>query len=241
MTQPLARLQRILGYQFQNEAWLQLALTHRSISGKRNNERLEFLGDGLLNFVIADCLYQQFPDENEGRLSRLRATLVREESLVILAHEWKLSEFLIMGSGELKSGGYRRDSTLADAVEAIIGAMHLDGVAMPDMQAHIRRWYGERLLTIEASDALKDAKSRLQEFLQGRKLALPTYELVSVTGEAHEQHFQVRCLLAASAVTAHHDIMTEGEGVTRRVAEQQAAAAALAVLELGAGQKNGIR
>lgn len=241
MTQPLARLQRILGYQFQNEAWLQLALTHRSISGKRNNERLEFLGDGLLNFVIADCLYQQFPDENEGRLSRLRATLVREESLVILAHEWKLSEFLIMGSGELKSGGYRRDSTLADAVEAIIGAMHLDGVAMPDMQAHIRRWYGERLLNIEASDALKDAKSRLQEFLQGRKLALPTYELVSVTGEAHEQHFQVRCLLAASAVTAHQDIMTEGEGVTRRVAEQQAAAAALAVLELGAGQKNGIR
>lgn len=241
MTQPLARLQRILGYQFQNEAWLQLALTHRSVSGKRNNERLEFLGDGLLNFVIADCLYQQFPDENEGRLSRLRATLVREESLVILAHEWKLSEFLIMGSGELKSGGYRRDSTLADAVEAIIGAMHLDGVAMPDMQAHIRRWYGERLLTIEASDALKDAKSRLQEFLQGRKLALPTYELVSVTGEAHEQHFQVRCLLAASAVTAHQDIMTEGEGVTRRVAEQQAAAAALAVLELGAGQKHGIR
>jgi len=241
VTQPLARLQRILGYQFQNEAWLQLALTHRSVSGKRNNERLEFLGDGLLNFVIADCLYQQFPDENEGRLSRLRATLVREESLVILAHEWKLSEFLIMGSGELKSGGYRRDSTLADAVEAIIGAMHLDGVAMPDMQAHIRRWYGERLLTIEASDALKDAKSRLQEFLQGRKLALPTYELVSVTGEAHEQHFQVRCLLAASAVTAHQGIMTEGEGVTRRVAEQQAAAAALAVLELGAGQKNGIR
>lgn len=241
MTQPLARLQRILGYQFQNEAWLQLALTHRSVSGKRNNERLEFLGDGLLNFVIADCLYQQFPDENEGRLSRLRATLVREESLVILAHEWKLSEFLIMGSGELKSGGYRRDSTLADAVEAIIGAMHIDGVAMPDMQAHIRRWYGERLLTIEASDALKDAKSRLQEFLQGRKLALPMYELVSVTGEAHEQHFQVRCLLAASAVTAHQDIITEGEGVTRRVAEQQAAAAALAVLELGAGQKHGIR
>lgn len=241
MTQPLARLQRILGYQFRSEAWLQLALTHRSVSGKRNNERLEFLGDGLLNFVIADCLYQQFPDENEGRLSRLRATLVREESLVVIAHEWKLSEFLIMGSGELKSGGYRRDSTLADAVEAIIGAMHLDGVAMPDMQAHIRRWYGERLLRIEATDALKDAKSRLQEFLQGRKLALPTYELVSVTGEAHEQHFQVRCLLAASAVTAHQDIITEGEGVTRRVAEQQAAAAALAVLELGAGQKHGIR
>lgn len=241
MTQPLARLQRILGYQFQSEAWLQLALTHRSVSGKRNNERLEFLGDGLLNFVIADCLYQQFPDENEGRLSRLRATLVREESLVILAHEWKLSEFLIMGSGELKSGGYRRDSTLADAVEAIIGAMHLDGVPMPDMQTHIRRWYGERLLRIEASDALKDAKSRLQEFLQGRKLALPTYELVSVTGEAHEQHFQVRCLLAASAVTAHLDIITDGEGVTRRIAEQQAAAAALAVLELGAGQKHGIR
>jgi len=230
VTDALARLQRVLGYRFRDEDWLRLALTHRSVSGRRNNERLEFLGDALLNFVIADCLFQQFPDENEGRLSRLRATLVREESLAVIAREWKLGDYLLMGSGELKSGGYRRDSILADAVEAVIGAMHRDGVVLPDMQAHIRRWYGERLTGIEAGDTLKDAKSRLQEWLQGRKLSLPAYEVLAVSGEAHEQHFRVRCHLAGMPTGADGVLETEGEGASRRIAEQQAAATALAVL-----------
>ncbi len=230
MSDALARLQRILGYQFLDDSWLRLALTHRSVSGKRNNERLEFLGDALLNFAIADCLFLQFPDENEGRLSRLRATLVREESLAVIAREWKIGDYLVMGSGELKSGGYRRDSILADAVEAVIGAMHRDGVSLPDMQIHIRRWYGERLTSLEAGESLKDAKSRLQEWLQGRKLALPGYEMLSVSGEAHEQHFRVRCLLAEMPGAAGGTLQTEGEGASRRIAEQQAAAAALAIL-----------
>lgn len=230
MTDALARLQRVLGYQFRDDSWLRLALTHRSVSGKRNNERLEFLGDALLNFAIADCLYLQFPDENEGRLSRLRATLVREESLAVIAREWKLGDYLVMGSGELKSGGYRRDSILADAVEAVIGAMHRDGVSLPDMQGHIRRWYGERLTGIEAGDTLKDAKSRLQEWLQGRKLALPGYEVLSVTGDAHEQYFRVRCLLGEMPGPDGGTLQTEGEGASRRIAEQQAAASALAIL-----------
>lgn len=237
MSDALTRFQRILGYQFQDAQWLKLALTHRSVSGTRNNERLEFLGDGLLNFVIADCLYLQFPDQDEGRLSRLRATLVREESLAVIAREWQLGEFLLLGSGELKSGGYRRDSILADGVEAVIGAMHRDGVSLPDMQQHIRRWYGERLTRIEAGETLKDAKSRLQEALQGRRLTLPQYELLAVTGVDHDQHFRARCVVSGvplaggdSAFGAGRAIITEGEGGSRRIAEQEAAAAALAEL-----------
>ncbi len=224
MTDALARFQRILGYEFQDVQWLQLALTHRSVSGRRNNERLEFLGDALLNFIIADCLYLQFPDQDEGRLSRLRATLVRQDSLAIVAREWSVGDFLIMGSGELRTGGFRRESILADTVEAVIGAMHRDGVSLPAMQLHIRRWFGERLLSLEAGDALKDAKSRLQEWLQARKHELPTYEVLAISGEAHEQHFQVSCRV-------NETLTTEGAGGSRRIAEQEAAAAALAILQ----------
>jgi len=231
VTEPLARFQRILGYQFEDVQWLRLALTHRSISGRHNNERLEFLGDGLLNFVVADCLYLQFPEENEGRLSRLRATLVRQDTLALIAREWSLGDFLVMGSGELKSGGYRRDSILADGVEAVIGAMHRDGVSLPEMQIHIQRWYGERMTELEAGDTLKDAKSRLQEWLQGRRQALPSYEVLSTTGEAHDQQFRVRCQVG-------ENVLTEGEGASRRIAEQQAAEAALTLL---LEQKNVIR
>lgn len=235
MSDALARLQRTLGYAFRDPQWLTLALTHRSVSGRLNNERLEFLGDGLLNFVIADCLYQQFPDENEGRLSRLRATLVREEALAAIGREWRLGECLLLGSGELKSGGYRRDSILADAVEAVIGAMHRDGVTLPDMTAHIRRWYGERLVRIEAGEALKDPKSRLQEWLQGRRLALPTYTMLAIRGEGHEQIFRVSCVLTPPG--SDEAWQTEGEGASRRIAEQQAAALALTRLE----QTHGLR
>lgn len=229
MSQDLARFQRILGYQFRDDGWLQLALTHRSASGRRNNERLEFLGDALLNFVIADCLYQQFPHQDEGRLSRLRATLVRQDSLALIARDWQVGDFLHMGSGELRSGGFRRESILADAVEAVIGAMHRDGVELAEMTTHIRRWFGDRLLKIEAGDSLKDAKSRLQEWLQARKRELPVYEVENVSGEAHAQTFQVRCRLDDGSET-------RGEGGSRRIAEQEAARAALAALQAGREQ-----
>ncbi len=137
MNDDLGRFQRILGYQFSDLQWLQLALTHRSVSGRRNNERLEFLGDALLNFVIADCLYLQFPDQDEGRLSRLRATLVRQDSLAIIAKEWSVGDFLMMGSGELRTGGFRKESILADTVEAVIGAMHRDGAELSLIQTCI--------------------------------------------------------------------------------------------------------
>jgi len=220
----LARFQRILGYQFNDLQWLQLALTHRSVSGRRNNERLEFLGDALLNFVIADCLYLQFPDQDEGRLSRLRATLVRQDSLAIVAKEWSVGDFLVMGSGELRTGGFRKESILADTVEAVIGAMHRDSAELSLIQTCIRRWFGDRLLNLEAGDSLKDAKSRLQEWLQARKRELPSYDVLTITGEAHEQQFHVVCRVSDT-------LTTEGVGASRRIAEQQAAAAALATLQ----------
>lgn len=230
MSPDLDRFQRILGYQFRELSWLQLALTHRSASGRRNNERLEFLGDALLNFVVADCLYQQFPHQDEGRLSRLRATLVRQDSLAHIARDWQVGEFLQMGSGELRSGGFRRESILADAVEAVIGAMHRDGVPLAEMTAHIQRWFGDRLRKIEASDGLKDAKSRLQEWLQARKRELPVYAVEAVSGEAHAQTFQVVCRLDDGQET-------RGEGGSRRIAEQEAARAALAGLQAGQEQQ----
>lgn len=224
MNDDLGRFQRILGYQFSDLQWLQLALTHRSVSGRRNNERLEFLGDALLNFVIADCLYLQFPDQDEGRLSRLRATLVRQDSLAIIAKEWSVGDFLMMGSGELRTGGFRKESILADTVEAVIGAMHRDGAELSLIQTCIRRWFGDRLLNLEAGDSLKDAKSRLQEWLQARKRELPSYEVLAITGEAHEQQFHVACRV-------NETLTTEGIGASRRIAEQQAAAVALATLQ----------
>ncbi|MEO6697812.1 MAG: ribonuclease III [Paraperlucidibaca sp.] len=226
MIDALARLQRTIGYEFRDLDWLRLALTHRSVSGRRNNERLEFLGDGLLNFAVADSLYLQFPQEDEGRLSRLRATLVRQDSLAIIAREWSLGDYLVMGSGELKSGGYRRESILSDTVEAVIGAMHRDGEPMPEMTEHIRRWYGERLTAIVVGDGLKDPKSRLQEWLQARRLDLPHYEVLLVTGEAHDQFFKVRCDVPEISPT-QPAFSTEGNGVSRRFAEQEAANMAL--------------
>ena len=226
MSDALARLQRTIGYTFRDLEWLRLALTHRSVSGRRNNERLEFLGDGLLNFVVADCLYLQFPEEDEGRLSRLRATLVRQDSLAIIAREWSLGDYLMVGSGELKSGGYRRESILSDTVEAVIGAMYRDGESMPAMTEHLRRWLGERLSGIVVGDSLKDPKSRLQEWLQARRLELPQYEVLLVTGEAHDQFFQVRCDVPHVSAS-QPAFSTEGSGVSRRFAEQEAANVAL--------------
>lgn len=236
MSDAQARFERILGYQFRDRAWLALALTHRSRSANNNNERLEFLGDSLLNFVIADLLFAKFPKEKEGRLSRLRASLVRQDTLASIARDWQLGEFLLMGAGELKSGGYRRDSILADGFEAVLGAMHCDGVGFAEVREHVLRWFGHRLSDIVVDDNLKDAKSRLQEWLQAHRLPLPQYEVVSVQGEDHEQQFLVRCHVPAASAQ-RSAFTTEGQGSSRRYAEQAAATAALTTLTMPADSR----
>lgn len=222
----LSSLSRRLGVNFRDPALLELALTHRSISGSKNNERLEFLGDAILGMVIADFLFREYPREKEGRLTRLRATLVRQESLAAVARELRLGDELRLGSGELKSGGFRRDSILADALEAIIGALYLDtdGNAAACREA-ILRWFGPRLREVEASPVLKDPKSRLQEWLQAEQRPLPVYTVLTITGDDHDQRFRVRCEVAGEAPT-------EGEANSRRHAEQAAASQLLQQLGL---------
>lgn len=216
------RLQRRLGYTFRNDELLLLALTHRSFGG-RNNERLEFLGDSILNMVIAEYLYQHFGAAREGQLSRLRARLVKGVTLAELAREFELGDYLRLGSGELKSGGYRRDSILADALESIIGAIYLDS-DFATCRGQVLAWFSARLEALSIEDTQKDPKTRLQEFLQARQLQLPRYEVVSVEGEAHAQTFLVECVVPSL------DASTSGQGGSRRVAEQQAAQAALKAL-----------
>jgi ribonuclease III len=219
---------RRIGHSFGDIALLELAMTHRSYGGQ-NNERLEFLGDSIVNFVIAEALYQRFPQAREGQLSRLRARLVRGQTLAELAREMDFGDYLRLGSGELKSGGQRRDSILADAVEAVIGAIYLD-VGMDTARARVLAWYAARLEAIDLQDTQKDPKTRLQEFLQSRQVALPRYEVVSVEGEAHDQIFTVECHV--ELLEAH----TLGTGTSRRHAEQQAAEMALARLETRGGR-----
>lgn len=214
---------RKLGYSFEDTSLCELALTHRSC-GKRNNERLEFLGDSILNFVIAEDLYARFPEAREGDLSRLRAGQVKGETLAEIARELGFGDYLRLGSGELKSGGYRRDSILADSVEAVIGAIYLDS-DMDTVRAYILSWYQERLDKIDLKKTQKDSKTRLQEFLQSRRHALPEYELVKVEGEAHNQTFYILCHVAL------WDQPTQGVGNSRRQAEQEAARAALEKLQ----------
>lgn len=163
------RLPSRIGYQFKQPELLQLALTHRSVSHKYNYERLEFLGDSLLGMIIANYLYHAYPFENEGRLTRMRATLVRQEALGKIANDLKLSQCLILSTGELKSGGHHRESILADTVEAIIGAIYIDCGELKILQDIVLKWYGPYLNNIEPTDQLKDPKSRLQEYLQARK------------------------------------------------------------------------
>lgn len=219
MIKPVHELARRLGHQFKDESLFELALTHRSC-GKRNNERLEFLGDSILNFVVADDLFQRFPQAKEGQMSRLRALMVKGETLAEVARELGLGDYLRLGSGELKSGGFRRDSILADAVEAIIGALYLDA-GLEVAREYILRWFGQRLNELDLEGSIKDSKTRLQEFLQGRRLDLPEYELVSVEGEAHAQIFHIRCHSSLL------DAPCEGVGSSRRQAEQEAAKQAL--------------
>ncbi len=217
-----SNLQEELGHRFRDQALLDRALTHRSHSAD-NNERLEFLGDAILNFVIADILYHRFPAAREGQLSRLRAKLVQRQTLAGIAREKSLGDCLVMGAGEMKSGGFQRDSTLSDVLEAIIGATYLDG----DLEAArkmILDWFQGRLDDLSIENSQKDAKTRLQEYLQGKRSPLPDYVVVSMTGKAPDQVFEVECRSPLL------DPATRGRGGNRRIAEQEAAARALAYL-----------
>lgn len=219
---PYLAFERRLGYHFRDPALLRVALTHRS-TGPEHNERLEFLGDAVLNCVIAETVFKIRPEADEGDLSRLRAHLVREASLAELATELDVGEALILGPGETVSGSYRRHSLLADALESVIGAVFLDG-GMDAVRETIQRVYASLLSSLPPMDALKDPKTRLQEYLQGRSLPLPVYEVLSVTGPQHRQQFVLQCRLQ------HAVLACEGQGSSRRRAEQAAAEAMLARL-----------
>ena len=219
----MAPLARQIGHDFAQPELLRTALTHRSY-GVPNNERLEFLGDGILDCVIADLLFQRFPDLPEGDLSRLRANLVRQETLHQLAQELNVGAQLRLGEGEMKSGGATRPSILADALEAVFAAVYLDAGFIAAQQV-IARLYAPLLAGLKPGQFQKDAKTRLQEFLQGRKKRLPHYELLETSGAAHEQSFTVACSIEQPP------LRTTGTGNSRRVAEQNAAQAALAILE----------
>ena len=228
MTRGPESLERALGCKFARRRLLTRALTHRSFSGE-NNERLEFLGDALLGFVIAEVLEQRFPDADEGRLSRLRASLVKRESLALLARRMDLGDYLRLGTGELRSGGHARESILADALEALIAAVYLDQ-GFEGARSVILSLFAASLDQVAASRPSKDPKTRLQELLQADKRPLPAYEVVHITGSDHSQRFHVRCTLADAGET------TLGDGTSRRRAEQHAAER---MLDLLAAKANG--
>ncbi|MEX1993332.1 MAG: ribonuclease III [Steroidobacteraceae bacterium] len=208
-------LQDRLGCTLADDALLQRALTHRSY-GADNNERLEYLGDAVLSFVVAELLFRHFPGASEGELSRYRASLVSGEALAVFAAGIGLGEWLRLGDGEMKSGGQRRATILADALEALFGAIYLDR-GLDAVRAVAKRIFSERLATLPSAAELKDAKTRLQEWLQGRGHALPAYTVLEVSGEPHDQRFRVRCDVGELAITA------EADGNSRRRAEQEAA------------------
>ncbi|MEW6590162.1 MAG: ribonuclease III [Pseudomonadota bacterium] len=217
------RLQQALGHTFSRPELLTQALTHRSY-GAVNNERLEFLGDSVLNCSVARALYDAFPDLPEGSLSRLRANLVRQETLAEIAVAMKLGDSLRLGEGELKSGGFRRPSILADALESLFGAVFLDA-GFDAAQGVVRRLFDPLVAKIDPRASGKDAKTQLQEILQSRRLPLPEYQLVDTRGEAHDQSFIVDCVLTKPALT------TRGVGKSRRAAEQEAARQACETLQ----------
>ncbi len=217
------RLQRRIGYTFKDQSLFSRALTHRSV-GSDNNERQEFLGDSILGFVIAEALFQQFSNTPEGQLSRMRSQLVKGQTLAEIAREFELGDCLNLGEGELKSGGFRRDSILADALEAIIGAVYLDS-DLDTCRGCILGWFESRLEKIEPEMVTKDSKTRLQEYLQGRRLSLPEYDVIETKGPLHDQVFVVHCKVSPLS----HPV--KGEGSNRRKAEQKAAALALAELQ----------
>jgi len=224
-------LERALGHRFRNAALLEQALTHRSF-GSPHNERLEFLGDGVLGCVIAEELYARFPQRSEGELSRLRANLVREAALAGVARALGLSGFLRLGEGELASGGADRASILADALEALFGAVFLDG-GYERARASVLEAYEGPLGRLDPGEPSKDPKTRLQELLQGRRQRLPQYRVVGTRGAAHRQTFEVECIVEAAG--AGEGRRATGSGSSRRIAEQQAAEHMLRLL--GAAQQ----
>jgi len=215
LREPVERLSRVLGHAFEDLELLDQALTHRS-AGARNNERLEFLGDALLGQFIAEALYFRHPQADEGQLSRLRAGIVKKESLAIVARSLDLGDYLQLGPGELRSGGHSRDSILADAVEAIIAAVYLDG-GVQATKSLVLRLFEPCLQAQDQDKPLKDPKTRLQELLQSRSQVLPEYGIIKVGGSQHSQVFDVFC----SVQSLHEE--TRGSGTSRRKAEQQAA------------------
>lgn len=211
----LKNLMKIIGYHFKRPGLLQIAMTHRSYAVE-NNERIEFLGDSILNFIIGEYLFQKFPLLDEGELSRLRASLVRGETLALMANEMQISQYILLGSGEIKTHGAERRSTLANVMEAIIGAIYLDA-GMEKCREVVLKWYQDRLTEDWLTATEKDPKSRLQEYMQAKKLALPVYELRATQGKAHKQTFEVACKVEGFEFTGI------GKDYSKRRAEQAAA------------------
>lgn len=227
----LATLMRKLGYKFEDGNLLKLALTHRS-RGSNNYERLEFLGDSILGFIVADWLYSEFPQLAEGKLSRMRSSLVRKETLAQVARELDLGEHLILGEGELKSGGFNRDSILSDVVESLIGGIYLDA-GFQQASEFVFKHFEPHFSTTTAQSNFKDAKSKLQELMQKGGLSLPVYSIVDTQGEQHEQEFSVECSLVDIPVSAI------AKGMSRRIAEQESASLVLQQLnEMGLADSN---
>ncbi len=219
------RLEARLGYTFNDPEYLTRALSHRSI-GKHNNERLEFLGDAILGMLTAEILYDRYPDAKEGQLTQIRSSLVKGDTLAEIARGFQVGENLILGEGELKSGGFRRSSILEDAIEAIIGAIFLDsGKDISVCKRIILAWFKTHLDSIVLTDNSKDFKTRLQELLQKKNFALPAYVIVKEQGEAHEREFIVECKVAKLKKS------TTGQGTSKRAAEKQAAMLMLQEIE----------
>jgi ribonuclease III len=222
LVDPYINLYKKIGYTFVEPAKLKVALTHRS-ANKKHNERLEFLGDAILGMIIAKELFQRFPLQPEGKLTRMRSNLVKGVTLAAIAREFDLGDLLLLGPGELKSGGFRRDSILADALEAVIGAIYLEG-GLSQCEPIVLQWFAKRLADLDPQLVSKDDKTRLQEYLQARKLPLPLYEVVEITGQSHEQIFYVECAVVGLSKP------TVGKGNSRRKAEQKAARIAFETL-----------
>ncbi len=219
----LNQLAKKLGYEYKDISFLQHALTHCSV-GSKNNERLEFLGDSLVNFMIADILFHQFTNLAEGDMSRVRAHLVKGDTLAVIGREYNLSDYLVLGPGELKSGGFRRDSIIADAVEAIIASVYEDG-GLDVCRELVGHLYDGRLQVLDPKKVGKDAKTRLQEWLQSNSQPLPEYSIISVNGAAHAQQFTVSCYVVKL------NTKFEATASNRRKAEQKAAECALEALD----------
>jgi ribonuclease-3 len=210
------KLCTLTGYRFRQTNLFEQALTHRSYSRQLNNERLEFLGDSILNLIITNHIYERFSDADEGELSRIRASLVKEETLARVARKIDLGEYIHLGGGELKSGGFRRASILSDVLEALIGAIYLDS-DYAQTETAVLHLYREQLQSIDADTNLRDPKTLLQEYLQANKNNLPSYQVEQTTGKSHDQVFTVSCKLTDL------DMQCNGKGPSRKKAEQQAA------------------